>query len=219
MRLKKWFFAAVAACLLGQAAMAQTPVEIFGGHEKATLDVLFFKFFKKADGTNSRFLFFNRNRASVDYRQTTTQFLPQFGSTNAVSFNHQKLRGFAPVAVVQVFNRGVFPKAGFQFFQRKNNLTVFSWAVVELLENPNLDWFVLARFEPKLNGKWRFFTQFELLAAFPTDKKLNQNITERGRLGLKNGAFQFGIGADFTQNGRDIFFKTDNFGGFLRHEF
>jgi hypothetical protein len=203
----------------GKTAMAQTPVEIFGGHEKATLDLLFFKFFKKADGTNSRFLFFNRNRTSVDYRITKTAFLPQFGSTNAVSFNLKKWGGFAPVAVVQIFNRGIFPKAGVQFFKRKSDLTFFSWAVVELLEKPSVDWFVLARFEPKLTEKTRLFAQFELVAAFLTDKNLNQNFIERGRLGLKKGVFQFGFGADFNQNGRGVFSKTDNLGGFLRHEF
>ena len=78
-------------------AKAQIPVEIFAGHERTTVDIMFFKYFKNNQGENSRWLFFNRNRASVDYRMTKTSYLPQFGFTEAISYNHEKLKGFAPV--------------------------------------------------------------------------------------------------------------------------
>jgi hypothetical protein len=215
----KLLLPALLFAFFGKTTTAQTPVEIFGGHKKTTLDVLFFKFFKKKDGSNSRFLFFNRSRTSLDYRMTKTTFLPQFGSTNALSFNLPKLKGFAPVLVAQFLNRGAYPKAGLQFFRRKNDLTFFSWTVVELLNKPNFDWFVLARFEPKLNEKWRIFTQIELFNAFPTDENLSKNFVQRGRFGLKNGPFQVGLGADFGQNGRSIFTINNNMGVFLRQEF
>ena len=59
--------------------IAQIPVEIFGGHHRSTIDIMFFKFFKNNKAENSPWLFFNRNRASIDYRMTDTSFLPQFG--------------------------------------------------------------------------------------------------------------------------------------------
>ena len=94
---------------------------------------MLFKYFKNKEATNSKFLFFNRNRVSIDYKQTTTTYLPVFGFTEAISYNHQKLIGFAPVIVTQVNNKGIFPKAGMQYFYRKKYFTIFSWIVCEIL--------------------------------------------------------------------------------------
>lgn len=198
---------------------AQIPVEVFGGHRKTTVDFMFFKFLKKKQGENSHWLFFNRNRAIVDYRMTKTTFLPQFGFTEAVSYNHPKLKGFAPVAVVQIFNSGVFPKAGIQYARIKKELTIFSWIVCETLKGPDLDFFLLFRFTPKLTAKLNLFTQIETVNAFPTNSKGIFNITQRSRLGLKIKDWQFGAGADLNEIGNNTLLFTYNFGGFLRHEF
>jgi hypothetical protein len=40
---------------------------MFGGYEKTTLDLLWFRFFGNSRQENSRRLFFNGNRASGDY--------------------------------------------------------------------------------------------------------------------------------------------------------
>jgi hypothetical protein len=217
--MKKHLFIAIAAFLLSGAAMAQIPVEVFVGHEKTTFDLLFFKNFKGKEGKNSPFLFFNRNRATIDYRQTTTTYLPQFGCTEAISYNHPKLKGFAPVAVVQISNRGIFPKLGIQFFKRKKDLTFFSWVVSETLSKPNIDWFILTRFEPKLTEKLRFFSQLEVFNSVPTSDKLAYTFVQRARLGLKIKNTQMGIGLDFTQIGINDFLKTKNIGAFVRYEF
>jgi len=96
-------------------ATAQIPVEIFAGNKKASFDLMFFKFFKNQAGQNSKFLFFSRERALVDYKQTSSSNLPQFGFTEAISYNHPALKGFAPVFVGQVLNRGIFAKTGVQY--------------------------------------------------------------------------------------------------------
>ncbi len=217
--MKKISLAIIASFLIGSGAMAQIPVEVFAGHKKSTFDLLFFKYFKDKDGNNSKFLFFNRNRASIDYKQTTTSNLPVYGFTEAVSYNHQKLKGFAPVLVVQLNNRGVYPKSGIQYYYRKNDFTFFSWAVCEILKNPNLDLFVLTRYEPKLTQHLNLFTQLELVNAFPTLKTANYNLFQRVRVGLKIKEWQFGIGADFNEFGRSDFNNTNNIGGFLRYGF
>lgn len=200
-------------------AFAQIPVEIFAGHKKATVDIMFFKFFKNKEGPNSKFLFFNRNRASMDYAMTETTNLPQFGFTEAFSYNHEKLKGFAPVAVASVLNKGVYLKAGIQFAKIKKDYTIFSWVVVETLKEPNIDFFLLARYTPKLSDKLNLFSQIELVNAFPTVEKNNFASTQRLRLGLKIKEFQFGAGLDISQLGRNKFTKSENFGGFLRYEF
>jgi hypothetical protein len=85
--LRTLVLAGAAALLIRSAALSQIPVEVFAGHEKTTVDLMFFRFFKNSAGENSRFLFFNRNRASVDYRMTGKSYLPQFGFTEA-EVNH-----------------------------------------------------------------------------------------------------------------------------------
>lgn len=199
--------------------LAQIPVEIFTGHEKATLDILFFRFFQNREGQNSRWLFFNRTRASVDYRQTRSTYLPQSGFTEAVSFNSPAWKGVAPVFVGQVLGRGVFPKAGLQYAHARPVLTVFGWAVCELLENPAIDFFLLLRYTPRLGARLHGFVQLELFNSFPTSATQAYSFTQRYRLGLKQKAWQFGLGADAGQTGRKSMARTTNAGFFLRHEF
>lgn len=207
--------------LVGFASVlkGQIPVEIFGGHQKTTVDIMFFKFFKNKKRENSHVLFFNRNRASIDYRMTAKAFLPQFGFTEAISYNHPKLKGFAPVLVGQVLSWAVYPKAGVQFVHIKQEITIFTWLVCETLKDPNLDYFLLFRYTPKLTDKLHLFTQVESVNAFPTRSSGNFNLTQRLRVGLKLKDWQFGAGADLNQTGSKTFVSTYNLGGFLRHEF
>ncbi len=205
--------------LLPLFASAQIPVEIFAGHKSSTIDVLFFKNFKNKEGANSHWLFFNRNRAAIDYRMTTTSHLPVFGLTEAISFNHPKLKGFAPVIVAQVFNNGVFPKAGVQYVRIRKKITVFSWIVSETVKKPDLDHFLLVRYTPPLSKKTKLFTQLETLSVFPTAHHQTYRFTQRVRLGLQLEHFQTGLGLDLNQRGRKLFTHTNNTGLFVRYEF
>ena len=198
---------------------SQIPVEIFAGDKKAGIDILFFKYIKNKKGQPSPFLFFNRNRATIDYKMTSTTNLPQFGFTEAISFNKEGWKGFAPVVVVQILNRGVYPKAGIQFAKTKKDFTVFTWVVSEMNERPNLDWFLLARYQPAIGSKLHLFSQIELVNAFPLHHSNNYNFIQRLRLGLKMTAFQFGLGADFTATGRSRYSTLQNTGAFIRYEF
>lgn len=209
----------IAALHFRSVAIAQIPVEVFTGHKKLTVDIMFFKYLKNKEGHASRFLFFNRNRSNIDYAMTSNTNLPQFGFTEAFSYNHEKWKGFAPVVVASILNRGVYPKAGLQFAKIKKDYTIFSWIVSETLKNPNIDFFFLARYTPKLTDKLNLFSQIELVNAFPTLATNNYSFTQRLRLGIKMQAFQLGAGVDLTQTGRKDFIQSENFGGFLRYEF
>jgi len=198
---------------------AQTPVEVFAGDKKSTLDIMFFKYFKNKEKQNSKLLFFNRNRASIDYKMTKTTNLPQFGFTEAISYNHEKLKGFAPVAVISILNRGVYPKIGIQYVKIKKDFTFFGWTVVETLKDANINLFLLARFTPKLTEKLNLYSQIEFVNDFPVTDKNLFNFVQRIRLGLKLKEFQFGAGFDFNEYGRNNFVSTNNLGGFLRYEF
>lgn len=209
-----------AGVLISVSSFSQIAVEGFVGDQKTTADILFFKYFKNKEGNNSKFLFFNRNRASMDYRQTASAYLPQFGFTEAVSYNHPALKGFAPVAVVQIFNTGTFPKIGVQYFHQKKHFMFFTWAVIETMQKPLVDYFVLTRFQPQVSAKVQLFFQLELVNTLPTAAENNYNFIQRMRLGLHLAeSWQTGVGADFAQNGRTEFVTTSNIGVFLRKEF
>lgn len=208
--MKTWIFTALICMGAALAAPAQIPFEVFAGENRTTLDVMFFRNFKNRAGQPSAFLFFNRNRGAVDYSNRTA-----FGSTNAVSYNFKS--GLGLVAVGQVLGAGFFPKAGAQFYVRKKDLTVFTWAVVELMKDPDVDWFLLARFQPKIRGAWRFFSQLELVNGLAPDGSVS--LTQRGRIGIGWRDWQLGAGADFSQAGKSDLAKTRNAGAFLRHEF
>ena len=155
----------------------------------------------------------------VDYRQTTTNNLPQFGFTEALSYNHPALKGLAPVLVGQVLNRGTYAKTGVQYARISGQITVFSWTVVGLSRQPDIDLFLLLRYTPKLSEKWRLFTQIELINTFPTRENAAYTFTQRLRLGVKKQDWQFGVGCDLSTFGRNNFSGTQNTGLFLRHEF
>jgi hypothetical protein len=201
------------------AAKSQIPVEVFASQKRSTLDIMFFKYFKHKNGEQTRWLFFNRNRAAVDHTITHSTHLPQFGFTEAISYNHKNLKGFAPVAVGQIVSRGVYPKAGIQFATIKKDITVFSWLVSEILKSPNLDYFMLFRYTPVITQGIKLFTQVESVNTFPTDVGENYAFTQRLRLGLQLHHTQFGAALDMNQTGNHTFLKTYHFGGFIRQEF
>lgn len=203
----------------GNIANGQIPVEVFVGQKRSTVDIMFFKYFRNRKGEQTNWLFFNRNRAGVDHRMTETNYLPQFGFTEAISYNHKKLKGIAPVAVGQIMNAGTMTKAGVQYAHLGSVFTAFTWLVTETNKNPDIDHFVLVRYTPKLSKKLQLFTQLELLTVLPTDDKAARSYTQRARAGIKVQHLQSGIGIDLNQTGNTTINKTANAGIFIRYEF
>jgi hypothetical protein len=200
-------------------AKAQTPFEVFAGNKKASVDVLFFKWFKNHNEKNTPWLLFNRSRGVMDYEQTTTQNLPQMGIVNSISYNLPQLKGVAPVINATILNRGVLGRAGVQFYKRKNAITLFTWLVYDIVDNEVVDFYVLTRYEPKLTEKWSIFSQLELINAFSVEANGGNAHVQRIRLGLKRNLWQFGLGADNSQINNSDFFMNNNAGIFIRHEF
>lgn len=217
--MNRFLFCLIFFVCVHRDASAQIPVEILAGNEKASFDLMFFKFFKNKEKQNSKFLFFSRERAVVDYQQTTSANLPQFGFTEAVSYNHPALKGFAPVVVGQILNRGTFAKTGVQYAYISKTWTIFGWSVLEIDEKPDVDVFLMLRFTPKLTNKWHLYSQIELINALPTDPDGYYNFVQRLRLGLKRAEWQFGLGSDLTTSGTNTFTSNANTGAFIRYEF
>jgi hypothetical protein len=193
-----------------QLSVAQM-VEVYGGNKRAGVDILWFKYFRKADSTRTPWLFFSRNRASVNYSNQSL-----WGSTNAVSYNFKN--GLGIVAVGAFSTNGFVPKAGVQYFKQKGDFLFFGWLVADLQSNGNVDLFGLFRYQPPLNARWRLLTQAELFPIYHPGSKL-WNLTQRFRLGLKYHSWGGGLMLDLNQTGIESFTTTHNVGGFIRHEF
>jgi hypothetical protein len=201
---------AMAMLLSGAIAIAQM-VEVYGGNKRAGVDMLWYKSFRKADSTRTPWLFFSRNRASVNYSNQSL-----WGSTNAVSYNCKN--GIGIVAVGAFGSNGFVPKAGVQYVQQQGNFLFFGWLVSDLQAKGSVDLFGLFRYQPSLNQTWRLLTQAELFPIFNTASK-GWNLTQRFRLGLKYHSWGGGLMMDLNQTGKESFTGTHNIGAFIRHDF
>lgn len=197
--------------LFGTQIYAQS-VEVYAGHQRAGVDLLWFKNFMDAEGGRTPWLFFSRNRANTNYDNAPTAF----GSTNAISYNFGS--GLGIVAVGSFLNAGFAPKAGVQYYHQQGDFLFFGWWVADLRRRGNVDVFGMFRYQPKLNGNWRLFAQAELFPVFNPSQEV-WSFTERVRVGPKYRTWAAGFMADFQQTGRRSFATSTNIGGFLRHDF
>lgn len=201
----------VAILFTKSMAMAQS-TEFYAGSRRTGVDIMWFKYFSNHQHHNTRFLFFSRNRASIDYKKTAGAF----GSTNAVSYNLKNGIGF--VVVGSFLNTGLTPKAGIQYYKQKGAFLFFGWLVADVKAKSSIDLFGLIRYTPQIDKNLKGFLQAELFPVYGPDSG-NMNITERIRLGVKYHSWAFGAMMDFNQTGKTNFTNTENLGGFLRYDF
>jgi len=204
----------IAVLLLLMGGILQSPaqsVELYAGHKRAGTDILWFKRFNSANNT-SPFIFFSRNRASVDYHQSPTIF----SSTHAVSYNNKK--GLGWVLVASMLNNSITAKTGLQYVKISSKWMMFGWLVADLKKKGNVDLFVLMRYQPGLTKHTKLFSQAELFPVYQPSTG-NWNLTQRARLGIRYKTFVMGAMADFNQAGHHVFTTTINAGAFVRYDF
>lgn len=201
----------MAALLFGGVAHAQS-VEGYAGTKRKGFDLMWFKNFKNSHEERTPFLFFSRNRASIDATNNATAF----GSTQAISYNFKN--GLGLVAVASFLNAGLTPKAGIQYYQAKGDFMFFGWLVADVKDNGGIDAFGLFRYQPRINKHWKGFGQVELFPVYTPNTEA-WNITQRLRIGAKYHAWAVGLMADFNQIRNVSLAKSHNLGAFLRHEF
>jgi len=213
-------FATLLIVSASEPALAQA-VEIFAGDDAATADVMFFNYFKDTAGQPSRLLLFHRSRALVDHdiNESARTNLPQFGMTNAVSFNPATWRGLAPVAAVSLTTGGVASKVGIQYARVRPASTVFGWVVSETAARPAIDIFMLGRYVHRLTSTAGLFTQIESIVVLPTATDEDAVMTLRSRLGIDRARWQLGIGVDLRRSTGVGSTTTANLGLFARHSF
>ena len=204
-------FVLLAILLFVGLAKAQS-VEIYAGNRRTGIDIMWFKKIKNAKEKPTAFLFFSRNRASVNYHNAPTVF----ASTNAVSYNFKN--GLGVVGVASLLYAGLTPKAGIQFYKQKKDFMFFGWLVADIQHKGNIDLFGMFRYQPKINTQLQVFNQLELFTIYNPTTSI-WNLTQRIRLGVKCLNWAGGFMTDLNQIGKTNFTTTENVGGFLRYEF
>ncbi len=192
--------------------MRAQSVEAYAGSTRAGIDVMWYKNFVDRAGTRTPFLYFSRQRASLDYRHSPTRF----GSTNAISYNFKP--GIGIVTVGSWVNSGFVPKAGIQYYRQSGAFLFFGWLVADLKKNGNMDLFGLFRYQPGMGPVWKGLVQLELFPVYTPGMGI-WNLTERLRLGIKYRQLAVGFMGDFNQAGQTKLVNSENFGGFIRSEF
>jgi hypothetical protein len=193
--------------------MAKTQtVEVYAGHQRAGMDIMWFKNFRNKKEERTPFLFFSRNRASVDYKNNPAAF----GSTNAISYNFKN--GIGITAVGSFLQNGFTLKSGIQYYRQKGDFMFFGWMVADLKKEGNIDVFGMFRYQPKIKSILYAFGQLELFPVYTPSTEV-WNLTQRVRFGLKRRTMAAGFMADFNQTGNNNFTTTHNLGIFLRNEF
>lgn len=205
-------FSMLVVTLFVQSRSIAQALEAYAGHKRAGVDLLWFKNFKNNKEARTPFLFFSRNRANLDYKNSPTAF----GSTNAVSYNFKN--GLGIVVVGTFLNAGFTPKIGIQYFRQKGDFMFFGWAVADVKKQGSLEVFGLFRYVPEINRYFKGFGQLELFPGYAPSTAV-WNITQRLRLGLKYHSWAGGFMADFNQAGKTTLLYTHNMGVFLRHDF
>src|SRR5690606_37576134 len=128
-------------------------------------------------------------------------------------------KGFAPVAVMQVLNAGGTVKAGVQYVNIRQRLTLFAWSIAEIAPGSGLDAYLLLRGTPRISENLDLFLQLELANTFPFRAGDPFQLTQRWRVGIKKGRWQAGLGADVIEYGRGVLDVTVRPGIFGRYEF
>ncbi len=207
--------------LTGSVPARAQAVEVFTGNQAVSADVMFFNYFKDRAGEPSPVLLFHRSRALVDYDINTSSRtdLPQFGMTNAVSYNPRAWRGVAPVAAVSITTATVATKVGLQYARVRPTSTVFGWVVSEPHARPAVDVFFLGRCVRPITATVGLFAQLESINGLSTDVTAASSFTVRSRLGIDVARWQFGVGADVRHFTGAASTTTTNIGLFTRHAF
>lgn len=191
-------------CWVPSLSFAQS-VELFAGHNNAQGDIQWLKPFSP----ESKFLFYNRNRFTVDYDNKTTYFISGITA-------YQIEKGFGIANEMLITMDGWLPKAGVQYLFSSAERTVYAWLNAGYLKETKYGFFFFARFQPPINEKWSWYLQLELANNF--NNKGNEFSAQRPRIGVGINGLQFGIAGDLTEVGKKGDF-TYNVGFFLRKEF
>lgn len=182
------------------------PVELMAGQRFTSLDVTFTKPFKE----NSKLGFFHMNTLQVDYNDKLKNSLV----LQDLVF-YEIIRNFKIVAGAFYGKSGFNTTAGFQYSYTSKSAFFLFAPRVNIIDEPSYDFMTIFQYKAPLNEKIKLYTRLKLLNIFDANGHIKSY--QWFRLGLDLSGTQFGLAADFDENGPSP--KSEyNFGLFLRRE-
>jgi hypothetical protein len=196
--------------------LAQLAPQLFGGHQAVEYNFLWFKEVDK----KGKLSLFNYTTFTVNYasKANNAYEIYQVGILNL-----NKTWGIAGGG--RFIGNAFIPLVALSFQQVSKNLYFNLFPSAQLTtsgEEPlgqkmSYSLFGLLFYKPKLNDTWKMFNQLSFEPLFNAAQHLYSY--QQIRVGLQyNECFQFGLGANLEQLGKDFTFRQ-NYGLFLRKEF
>lgn len=200
--------------VLSTRLFAQTPVEVFVGHEQVQHEFFFFKDIDK----KAKWSLFSMGRFAVDYEDET---LNSSFISSQVTYNLNTTWG---ISTGGIYSEGDFaPILAVSYVYTNKSGTLFinlfpTWIIREKAE---YEMFGLAFFTPKISDKLNLFSQ--LIFGTTMNNRFNEHIFsyQQIRLGLDLvGKFQFGMAFDQNTLGTGELPNSysNNAGLFIRKE-
>jgi hypothetical protein len=199
-----------------QPLLAQLAPQLFGGHRAAEYNFLWFKEVDK----KGKLSLFNYTTFTVNYasKANNAYEIYQVGI-----FNLNKTWGIAGGG--RFISNEFIPLIALSFQQVGKDWYFNLFPSAQLTtsaEEPfrqkmSYSLFGLLFYKPKLNDTWKMFNQLSFEPLLSAEQHLYSY--QQIRVGLQyNERFQFGLGANLEQLGKDFSFRQ-NYGLFLRKEF
>lgn len=194
--------------------LAQLPVQVFGGHQAVEYNFLWYKDIDK----NQRVNLFNFTYFTLDHKDRNRNTYEIYQVATYMLNRHWGIAGGGR------FTAGTFiPQVALSYEIKTKNLYLNVFPTLQWMEDatdghhkPGFSVFGLLFYTPRLNERWNGFGQlmFEPLA----DRQAHIYSYQQIRLGFEyRSLFQFGIGANLEQIGRDYEWR-ENYGLFIRKE-
>ena len=182
------------------------PIELMAGNKFMSFDLSFSKSFFE----NSKLGFFHMNTLQVDYdERANNSFILQDLLTCKVVKN-LKIVGGAFYGMP-----GFNPTLGLQY-NIVSKSTFFLFAPrINIITEPSYDFMTIFQYKLQLNEKAILVTRLKMLNIFDANSHIKSY--QWFRLGLETNGIQFGLAADFNENGPQPKVET-NFGVFIRKE-
>lgn len=168
---------------------AQFVLEPFVSEESLILESWYFNTIDESQ----RLSIFNLNEAKYTF-ETNESSVFSYGI-----MGYNLAGGFGPMAGWRVTNYSAAALAGLQYGFYRENFLAYVVLNSELKQNPNMEFYTLIQYRPKLTEKLKGFSQLQTSTNFTADG--HAFSLYRLRLGVDFGKIQTGIGLEHTMAG------------------
>ena len=195
---------AVVVCLaLPQKADAGGSAELMAGNRSATLDL------KVGIELAPRLQFFTRQLPSVNYDNEVSHF-------GLISLGCNVWDGLNVLAQVQAIpGVGTAPRLGFEYFKQVGDFGLYGEAVSTVQESPQIELMANVGYRPQLTEDLRLVADLEAITLLSPERGHDYS-TQRLRLGLGAGQFEFGPALNLEEVGGNVDY---NVGGSVKVNF